>query len=337
MKLLGPARLRLTAWYVIIVAIVSLSFSAIIYRDVTSELERGFRVAESRLLGVPFGLAPPGSTNLTVLADEFELAKRTVILKLAVSDLVVIVGSGVAAYVLAGKTLSPVEDAMDKQKRFIADASHELRTPMTALKSEVEVALRNKRLSGKEAKELLKSNLEEVDKMQKLTTYLLALSRYESGVKKLTKEHFDLKEVVESAVSKHIDAAMQKGIKISTKLKSIEINANKTSIEELISILIDNAVKYTDKNGKIKVSTIQEKKHAVIKVSDTGVGIKATDIPYIFNRFYRADTSRSKVKADGYGLGLSIAKSVVSMHKGDIKVDSTPSSGTTFKVTLPLS
>jgi two-component system sensor histidine kinase CiaH len=329
------ARIKLTLLYVIIVAIVSVSFSGIIYHDVSLELERGFQVAELRLQNTLPIFVPRRTVALSLLSDEFESARRFVLLRLIAVNSVIITLSGFAAYFLAGKTLRPIEAAVEEQKRFVADASHELRTPLTAIKTEIEVALRDKKMTTKEAKQLLGSNLEEVEKMQALTNYLLSLSRYEAGNIKLAKTEINLSDLVTKATEKYQSAAQDKGVALSTKISEVNVKANATSIEELVSIILDNAIKYTPQGGNIKVTLRPKGKGAILAISDTGVGIKASDLPYIFNRFYRADSSRNKTKTDGYGLGLSIAKSIVAAHQGTIDVESTPLKGTTFKVIIP--
>jgi signal transduction histidine kinase len=325
---------------VIIVALVSGAFSGFIYKTVTAALERSFEAAEIRLRAQSdnpfFAVLPPHRPFVTLLSDELEEAKKEVALRLLAIDGIIVLISGIAGYFLADKTLQPIELAVNDQKRFVSDASHELRTPLTSIKSEIEVALRDKNLKLSDAKALVKSNLEEVDKMQKLTNYLLSLNRYESGSVRLTKEKADLSAIVEKVIEKYQKQASKKGLKIQSELFPTNAYVNSTSIEELISILIDNAIKYTSK-GKVEILVVRRGKHAAIEISDTGIGIKAGELPYIFSRFYRGDSSRSKRQIDGYGLGLSIAHSIVSLNGGDIKVKSAVGKGSTFKIILPLS
>lgn len=244
--------------------------------------------------------------------------------------------AGAAGYFLAGKTLRPIEVMVDEQKRFVADASHELRTPLTSLKTQVEVALRDKKLKLKDAKELLRSNLDEVNKMKYFSDSLLELSRYESDGKDIDMEEVDLREAVELAIERNLPQARNKKIEINDELTDATIKGNPQSLVELLSILINNAVKYSPENKKIEVNLKKRKGKVIIEVTDEGSGITAKDIPYIFDRFYRADTSRNKSKTDGFGLGLSIAKSIVDIHNGDIKVESEVGKGSKFKILLPV-
>lgn len=337
------ARIKLTIWYVAIIMVVSFSFSVFVYQGIMAEVSQGFRLRSGR--GVVPTDTPPDwyvvRNNQTGLVqifpsddDLFDQIRTRVITQLLIVNGLIFAGSSMAGYFLAGKTLHPIETVMDEQKRFIADASHELRTPLTALKTEIEVSLRDKSLSLSQAKELLRSNLEEVNKMQSLSNYLLAINLYESGEKKLPKKKLQLDEVLLHVNEKFSRAITEKQITVKTEIEPARVYANETSMEELLSILLDNAIKYSHKGGEIRLTIQQGKYHSTITVEDHGVGIKASDIPYIFNRFYRADTSRGKHNVDGYGLGLSIAKSIVEMHKGKIEVQSEVGKGTLFTVTI---
>jgi len=279
-------------------------------------------------------LSRPPSFGLVLLSEEYDRAKRQVLLRLLVIDAIISISSGLAAYALAGKTLEPLEKSIAEQKRFISDAAHELRTPLTTLRTEIEVELRNKRLNLTGAKKLLNSNLEEVSKMQSLANYLLLLNRYESGDLKLELSKIDLSDIAFEIIKKYEPIAKSKRITIDQKLNVAKINGNRTSIEELISILMDNAIKYSKTGGKIEVVTLQKGKYASLKIKDSGIGIKASEIPFIFNRFYRADSSRCKENIDGYGLGLSIAQSIANSHDANIEVESALGRGSVFQVSF---
>jgi len=323
------ARIRLTAWYIVISALISIIFSIVIYTVVTQEIREGFIAAEQRLL---FGPLAKNRARI-LLQEEYVVATKAVLLRLVIMNTAIIGSTGVAGYFLAGKTLQPIEEIVEDQKRFIGDASHELRTPLTTLRSEIEVSLRDKKLPVG-AKALLKSNLEEVLKMQNLVTSLLALSRYTDS-SELPMERYDLAVVAAEVIKQFSDEAKKENIKINTRLEKSEAVINEASIRQLFSTLIDNAIKYSNKNGKVSVSTKRTRRHVVIKVSDNGVGIPKEDLPYIFNRFYRSDPSRSKASVEGYGLGLAIAKSIVDLHDGVISVSSSLKKGTSFYITLP--
>jgi len=336
------ARLKLTAWYLLIIMLISLVFSCVIYRMICQELERGLRRAEMRFLrqnsGRPLApLLPEPSQEMSLeMIEELMLAKKRVAEDLLLLNGVILAFSATAGYFLAGKTLKPIEAAMDEQKRFIADASHELRTPLTALKTSMEVALRDKKLSVKEAKKVIKSNLEDIDGLHSLSSNLLNLANLQGNGKSLVFESIDLSELIKNSVRKISPLARQKNIKIKTKLKKQKVMGNKESLEGMILIFLDNAVKYAPKEGQVAVTTKQDKKNILIKIKDTGIGIPAQDIPHIFDRFYRVDQSRSKNEVPGFGLGLSLAKKIIELHKGSVQVESILNKGTTFTIKLLL-
>lgn len=340
MLLFQSAQIRIAIWYVAIVFIICSAFSIFIYKTVTISLEHSFEAAELRLRAKSndpfFAVLPTARPFVVLLIDDLNEAKKEVALRLVVIDVFILLFSAVAGYILGGKTLQPIELAVNEQKRFVSDASHELRTPLTSLKAEIEVALRDRKLSLKDAKALIKSNLEEVDKMQHLTNYLLACSRYGNSTTELPFEKFKVTKIVDGAVKKVTPLATKKGIKLVVDAESFDIRGNLASLEELLVILLDNGIKYSDKGKKIFLKVKLNKSIAIFEIIDHGIGIKASDVPYIFNRFYRADVSRSKEHVDGYGLGLAIAKSIVEVHKGEIKVKSQINEGTTFKVMLPV-
>ena len=343
------ARIKLTLWYLLIIMLVSGFFSLIVYRGFTKELGRGFRyqamhtLPERRLYIqgqggytriLPFMIYPDDLPPEEYL-EFIELAKRRFALQLLIINGGILFLAGTAGYFLAGKTLQPIETMVDGQKRFVADASHELRTPLTSMKAEVEVALKDRRLKTKDLKVILRSNLDEVDKMKYFTDYLLTLSKYEANGKDLPMEKVDLTEAVRQAIERNQAQAKNKDIKLITNLTDQLVKGNPQSLVELFSILINNAIKYSKTSSSISISTRKNKKHAVIEIKDNGVGIAEKDLPHIFDRFYRADSARNKNDIDGFGLGLSIAKSIVDLHKGEIKVKSRPGKSTTFTVILP--
>ncbi len=324
------ARVKLTSLYLIIIMLVSLSFSLVIYSGINRELSR-IEILENvrahRLQAL--GLIPENEPSIPEI-------RARIILTLGLVNLAILGISGLAGYFLAGKTLEPIEKMHEEQKEFVSNASHELRTPLAALKSEIEVSLRDKKMKMPEARQVLSSNLEEVNKIQRLTNYLLSLNKYQSEISNLPFKNLNLKEIAQKAIKRVEPLAEVKEIRIAKELERAIVNGNEDSLLELATILLDNAIKYSYKKGVVVVRAKKEKGQAVLEVEDNGVGIKKKDIPFIFDRFYRADTSRSKGKIDGYGLGLSIAKNIVDLHVGKIEVRSKENKGTTFQVLLRL-
>lgn len=325
----SPA-LKLTAWYLAFVMLLSFGFSMFVYRVSTSEINRGFR-------------RPPSVLDLRGYAyfDTYENdrlgrireAEESVKANLIFFNLVVFVAGGGLSYALAKRTIRPIEDALAAQRRFTADASHELRTPLTAMQSETEVALRDKSLTLKEARHQLSSNLEEIVKMRELVNGLLQLAR--SGEVPVEFKKVELAKLAEEVVGRFEALADTKHIQLVTDLKSAHMTGDTKALAELISILVDNAIKYSPAKAAVHISTKQQNKQAVITVRDTGDGIPAVDLPHIFERFYRGDPSRSSVKTDGHGLGLSIAKDIADTHRGTITARSEVGEGTTFIVRFP--
>jgi two-component system sensor histidine kinase CiaH len=335
MQLFESARLKLTTFYLAIIMLVSVSFSLAIYKGVTLEFGRSFTRIEQRLRA--------GEGNFRMLVgprpffrEDLETARRRILTGLLYANGVILLLSGAAGYFLAGRTLEPIEKALEEQKRFVADASHELRTPLTALKTSLEVALRDKKMSLKEARKILASNLEDINNLQSLTNNLLALTRYQEGVTDFVFKKVNIAEVIENAVKKIHPLAKKKGTAVNLKVGDIVLEADRESLEEMALIFLDNGIKFTPQGGKVTITTRAGKKYALIEVKDSGVGIAKKDLPHIFDRFYRADKSRTKTGADGFGLGLSLAKRIIEMHGGSIDVSSVVDKGTTFSIKLPL-
>ena len=345
------ARLKLTGWYLLIIMLISISFSAAIYFRVSQELEISFRRAEirqqARELGIPLPRRWPigqedldsrlqNSESRFFLAEDLEAAKRHVAFNLLIINSAILALSAGAGYFLAGKTLRPIETALEEQKRFVADASHELRTPLTSLKTSLEVALRDKKMSAIQARKLLQSNLEDANNLKSLTDKLLSLARYQSNGKSCHFEKHNLAAIIRAAYHKILPLAKKKGVEIELQVEDILIEADQTSLEEMVLIFLDNGVKYTVKGGKIKLTTRAEVNHISMEIKDTGVGITEKDLPYIFERFYRADLSRAKEETSGFGLGLALAEKIIEIHKGVVSVSSVLGKGTTFTIKLPL-
>lgn len=323
------ARIKLTLWYLLIIMLISLSFSVVIYRMLTSELDRVERMQRLRFgHGVPeiFRLDPQ-------LVDE---TKDRLLFFLAMVNLAILAGSAGAGYFLAGRTLRPIAEMVEEQKQFITDASHEIRTPLTSLRSEIEVSLRDKELNLAEARKILRSNLEEVNHLQVLSDGLIKLTQYQKGNNGFPVTKLSLGSLVNEAIKKVAGLAKSKKIIIQNETKDLSLEGNLPALTELLIIFLDNAIKYSPPETTVKISTQKSDGLVFISIADQGVGIDEKDIPHVFDRFYRADKSRNKSDTPGYGLGLSIAKQIVGKHHGLIKVQSQLNVGTTFIIQLPL-
>jgi signal transduction histidine kinase len=224
---------------------------------------------------------------------------------------------------------------VEEQDRFISDSSHELRTPLTSLKSAMEVGLMDKNMTLVEAKKLIKENIGDVNKPQKLSDSLILLTK--KGAKTSSQyQEISTKEIIDESIRQIKSLAVKKKIIIKTLIKNIKFKGEQDKLTNLLVILLDNAIKYSSNGKTIKIKSWKTKHFVNISVKDEGVGILDKDTPHIFDRFYRADNSRSKIQTSGYGLGLSIAKMITEEHKGSILVKSIVGQGTVFTVKLPI-
>jgi two-component system sensor histidine kinase CiaH len=325
------AALKLTLWYLAIVMAISLIFSGLLYSVSSAELERSV----NRQVGyITNFLTPDDFSNYSSLRQhQLNQDRARLRASLLLFNLLVLAGGGAASYWLARRTLEPIEESLNAQSRFAADASHELRTPLAAIQAENEVALRNPKLTKQKATDLLKSNLEEVAKLKSLAEGLLRLANNDGQVK--DPELLDLKNIVNQSIERQTKAATAKSIKINQRLAEAKVVGDPDSLVELFSILIDNSIKYSPAKSVINVGLERHGKDLQIRVKDHGQGIAAAELPNIFERFYRTDSSRSRSGSGGYGLGLAIAKKITQAHHGHIDVASFPGQGSTFTVHLP--
>lgn len=309
---------------------ISIVFSFAIYNVTSNELDNRLIHFQSNLqsYGRPFIPAP--DVNQFRIGEAHE-ASDNILIGLVYANLLILIVGGSLSYLLARKTLKPIQLTHEMQSRFTSDASHELRTPLASMKTEIEVALKDKDLSSNDARELLKSNLEEVNKLSKLSEMLLNLSMLDN--EKLEKKAVDLNETTNEVIGRF--KQYKDRIKVQIKKRSTVLG-NETAIGELISVLVDNAFKYSTRGSLVTVNLSSDNDFACIEVTNSGEGISEDELPLIFDRFYRADKSRTSGANKGYGLGLSIAKKIVELHGGELDVTSTPGELTTFTVLLPL-
>jgi len=329
------ARIKLTVWYLIVITIVCFSLSGVIFKIQMSEVNR-FAMAQRNRIERQFPpeiLLPPKPP--TIDPDLIAETQNRILINLLILNGIIIVFSGGFGYFLAGKTLRPIKDALDDQDRFISDSSHELRTPLTSLKSAMEVALLDKNLSLLDAKKLIKENIEDVNRLQNLTDSLIKLSKNKEQKNNLNIEKISLAKLINPSIEKINPQAEHKGIIIKKKIQSYKIEGDQEKLNSLLDILLDNAIKYSPSNKTINVSAVKSGKNITISVKDHGQGISKKDLPFVFDRFYRASPSRTGSITPGFGLGLSIAKMIVENHHGSIKVKSRLRKGSTFIVTLP--
>jgi heavy metal sensor kinase len=232
--------------------------------------------------------------------------------------------------------LDRIESAFLRITEFTADASHELRTPVSLIRTEAELALRRSRGEA-EYKEALRHILLEAERTTALIEQLLALARADSGRETVRLQPLDLRQTLRSVVDGWHQVATIRNLELSASLEvsDLFVLGDEILLRRLIDILLDNACKYTSAPGSVHLSLAQKSQSAVITVQDTGVGIAEEEQRKIFERFYRVDKARSRAQG-GAGLGLAIAQWIVTQHRGSIGVQSRSTDGTTFRIELPL-
>lgn len=333
-------RFKLTIIYSTIIMAVSIFFSVFIYFGAAIQMEGGFRNAQMLYRAEKLGIEvpkkfqnrleklPPELKSLPkkeIFENNLSLAKKDLQNRLVQLNLLILFSSAIASYILAGKILHPIEESVEEQKRFISDASHQLKTPLTALKTNLEVNIRDKKIPNS-AKKVLKNNLQEINNLIALTNNLL------STFKEPNFENIKINNIAGQAIKNIKNLASVKKIKLTFNKTSQNpiIQADKQAIEKMLAIFLDNAVKYTQEKGQISLTIKTHAKNINIEIKDNGKGISNKDLPHIFKRFYQG-----KNNTDGFGLGLSLAKKIINLHNGSIKTESKINKGTTFTIKLP--
>lgn len=233
--------------------------------------------------------------------------------------------------------LERLENAFRKIRQFSGDASHELRTPLTILRGETEVTLRWAK-KPEEFRDMLHSNLEEIDRMERIIESLLLLTKSESGELILDVKEFSLSDLVQALYLQGQTLGEAKRISVSLRIgveEEVRIRGDELRLRQLFLNLIANGVKYTPEEGALEIALSREGDMARVDVADNGIGIPYEAQPHIFDRFYRVDKARNRMDG-GSGLGLSIVRSIAVAHGGHISVESTPGRGSTFTVLLPV-
>lgn len=228
--------------------------------------------------------------------------------------------------------LGQLEYSFSKQKQFLSDASHELRTPTSIIRSYCDVTLARDRQSG-DYKEAMRKISDTVNRMCDIINRILVVSRIDSKAIQFTPDRIDLMDIMKDVLKLIESAAAGKGVSIKVGGSSVMMKGDREGITEVLTNIVENAIKYNKSGGEVDVNVGEQGGMAVVTVSDTGIGIPESEKNKIFDRFYRVDASRSVTV--GSGLGLSIVRSIVEAHGGDIHVDSVVGTGSTFVIRLP--
>ena len=249
--------------------------------------------------------------------------------------IIFIVLACIASLAITARALVPIRKSWERQVEFTADASHELRTPISVILTNLEVVMDQPEQPVGEVEKWLGNIKAEADRMHRLVEDLLTLSRTDAGGRTLEKDLFDLSEALEKTAEPLVPYANAKGVKLHTEIApGISFFGDEERIKQLLVILADNAIKHTPEGGQVSIVTGIQNRDICIAVRDTGEGMAGEHLTKIFDRFYRIDKARER-ESGGSGLGLSIAKWIVEEHRGSIHVESKPGIGSTFTVRLP--
>jgi signal transduction histidine kinase len=244
---------------------------------------------------------------------------------------------GASSWCLAGLAMRPIDRSYKQMQQFTSDASHELRTPLAAINATVETILDLEHLSEQDARDTLISIRRQNNRLASLVQDLLLLSRFDQKTQVTDRQRICLNDLISDVIEEFSALASNADLHLSSSLEysqPLYVLADEDQILRLISNLIANAIKYTQKDGYVNVTLKRSNGDAVIEVKDTGIGIPQTSQVRIFDRFYRVDSNRSR-SSGGSGLGLAIAKAILEAHKGSIEVHSSPGKGSNFIVRLP--
>lgn len=296
--------------------------------------------------------AVPGDRTLQVHAERFTLRSGKRYVAAAVADRVeledryaaligALAGAAVAAlllvaaggWFLAGKATAPVERALAHMRRFMADAAHELRTPVAVLRSRAEVALQRERQPADYVAALTAVGAES-ERLGGIVDDLLILARADAGERPVVRRRLFLDDVVLEAVDGVRVLAERRGVELAvSEFEEAAVDGDPQLLHQLVVIALDNAIKFTPPGGRVSLRVRADGGRAVVTVDDTGVGIAASEVPFIFDRFYRGGDARSR--GDGAGLGLSIARWIADAHRATIDVTSTPGAGSRMTIRFP--
>jgi len=266
------------------------------------------------------------------ISDDIKTLENTVVTLIFSCAAALIAFFFISLY-LSKWALRPVERAWEQQRRFVADASHELKTPLTVILANTGILKSNRLSTVEQQMNWIENTGAEATRMKKLVDNLLFLAKADNTELSVTLSKVNLSDIAISSALAFESVAFERGVLLATSeiAADIYISGNEAQLKQLIGILLDNAVKYSEEKGVVTLSLETRQSKAALTVHNQGSYMAAADLEHVFDRFYRADKSRS---AEGYGLGLAIAKSIVDAHGGKISVRSDAVHGTTFTVMM---
>jgi signal transduction histidine kinase len=337
------ARLNLTGWYLIIIMFLSLGFSSLVYSGISSGINRALIIQQKRVEREFRTFGYVSQNNLSrpplITSETVKEIKLHTILILLIANTLILSLAGIVGYLLAGKTLRPIELMTLKQKTFMSNAAHEIKTPLTVLKTDLEVTLRDKKASIADLRSSLNSALEEVDALTNITDSLMLQAKVASQDNSSSAfTDVELSRVISGCILQLAKLAKSKNIVIDVNIENgLVVKGDELALTSLFNNIIENAIKYNKKDGSIVITSENTGAKIFVSIQDTGIGIGAEDLPHIFEPFYRVDKSHTKQGVGGVGLGLAITKEIVYSHKGEIKVESIRDIGTKFTLIFPAS
>lgn len=241
--------------------------------------------------------------------------------------------AAVGGLFMARRAMRPVQDAFGRQRAFIADASHELKTPLTLVRANAEVLARNPALA--DDRELAEDLVSETERMDAVLSDLLLLARLDTGKIDVDRKPFDLSVIITEAVSRFSQRAQAVGISLEAKTSGrLEAQGDPARTEQILAALLDNALRFTPPGGRITVTGRPADRRVEAVVRDSGPGIAADHMPHIFDRFYRAEAARTR-EGGGTGLGLAIARDLAHAQGGELTAENAPDGGAEFRLSLP--
>ena len=320
--------------YLAVIMTLSLVFSVIIYIITAVQLNRPLPPGEH-------AQQPPELVERQFshrLEQRNSETRGSVIVSLIVLNGVMLLVGYWLSLLLARRTLEPIERSIEQQAQFVSDASHELRTPLSALLLNNEVALRKPTLTDKKARQVLGQNVAEIKKLTELSNSLLDLAKSEQTMTE--PELVNPATLIEEVVTRFTPAAQVKWVKLvyDNQSPTGDVPLQTNAVRQILVIFVDNAIKYAPpKNGEVALQARLKKNTLEFIIKDNGLGIAPGDQKHIFERFYRADTARTRTDVSGHGLGLAIAKSLANHCGYTIRVKSQPPNGTEFTLVVPCS
>ena len=261
---------------------------------------------------------------------------KSLALTLGVSALGILAVFFVIALLLSNWALRPVKEAWESQRQFVADASHELKTPLTVILANNSILLKHAQDTIASQSQWIESSQIEAENMQGLVNEMLELAQVESRAA-VHHEPVDFSDLVDGITLQFESVAFERGCQYNESIEEgIVVNGDATRLGKAVSTLVENGLKYVNEGGAVSITLKRNGKNCLFEITNTGSAISAEDLPHIFDRFYRTDKARTS-GAGGYGLGLAIAREIIREHDGGVTCTSTEAEGTTFSVTLPLS